>query len=410
MRGSQPRKRHTRDDVRLAAFVNRAYRNAPAVKQMFDGVGLKPTLIKGVADLERVPILRKDALIQLQREQPPFGGLLAKPAQKKLRHIFQSPGPLNEPDAGDEAIILTAAAAFKDMGITKSDVVLNTFSYHLSPAGLHLVDEPLMRIGAVVVPSGVGNTDLQVQLMHELQATAFMGTPSFLMTLLRRAEELSLCEGLALHTAVFMAEPYPPSLRHQFETGYGLRTNDAYGTAELGVVAYSCEAKSGWHVAANIIVEIVDPTTGQQVERGAQGEVVVTTFNESYPLIRFGTGDLSAFATEPCSCGRMSLKLVGWLGRAGEAVKVRGMFVHPNQLKQAAARFPSIAKIQGVVTRPDVRDYFVVRVESSERNIESDLKDAVQNLCRVSVDEVQFVRAGGLGDGTRGMLDERKWE
>ncbi len=398
-------------DTELRRFVAHAYRNAPAVKQMFDRVGVKPALIKSVGDLKRVPILHKDTLVQMQKDHPPFGGFVTKAAQKNLRHIFQSPGPLYEPDAGEEERTNVSAAVFKEVGFKKGDIVLNTLSYHLVPAGM-MLDAALTQLGATVVPSGVGNTELQVKLLHDLKVTGYVGTPSFLLTILRKAEEMRIRvkEQLALRRAVFFAEPYPPSLRQQFEQGYGLTTTDVYATADVGFIAYGCEAAEGWHLANGIIVEIVDPTTGAHVERGAQGEVVVTTFNEIYPLIRFGTGDLSAFATEKCACGRKSPRLVGWLGRAGEAVKVRGMFVHPNQLRQVMAKFPAIAMIQGVVTRPDVRDHFVLRVESSDTSVAAALKAAVQNVCRVSVDEVQFVAAGLIPDGARGMVDERKWE
>lgn len=398
-------------DVQLARFVIHAYRNAPAVRQMFDRVGVRPALIKRVADLERVPILHKDALVQMQKDNPPFGGFLSRPASRHLRHIYQSPGPLNEPDAGDEHRARVSAKVFKEVGFAQSDIVLNTLSYHLVPAGM-MLDNGLTRLGATVVPSGVGNTELQARLLADLNVTGYVGTPSFLLTILRKGEEMGMRvkEQLALRKACFFAEPYPLSLRAQFEEGYGLRTTDVYTTADVGFIAYGCEAKAGWHVADGVIVEVVDPTTGQHIEPGAQGEVVVTTFNETYPLIRFGTGDLSAFALGRCACGRKSARLVGWLGRAGEAVKVRGMFVHPNQLRQAAAKFPSIQKIQGVVTRPDVRDHFALRVESHDTQIGDALKEAVQNLCRVSVDEVQFVGEGAIPDGARGMVDERTWE
>jgi phenylacetate-CoA ligase len=249
-------------------------------------------------------------------------------------------------------------------------------------------------------------------MMLDLKVTGYVGTPSFLMTLLKKSEEMGIKrEQLALKKAVFFAEPYPPSLRQQFTEHYGLKALDAYTTAELGFIGYSCEQFSGWHVADGVIVEIVDPTTGHRVPDGERGEVVVTRFSPHYPLIRFGTGDLSAYKTEKCACGRKSKQLVGWLGRAGEAIKVRGMFVHPNQLKQAAAKFSTVTKIQGIVTRPDnVRDYFVVRIEGGDETLRDALMEAVQGLCRVKVDEVQFVAAGAIPEGARGMVDERKWE
>jgi phenylacetate-CoA ligase len=289
-------------------------------------------------------------------------------------------------------------------------VVLNTLSYHLVPAGL-LLDHALQAVGACVVPSGVGNTELQVKMMLDLRVNGYAGAPSFLMTIIKKAEEMGLNfkEKFALHHTLFTAEPYPPSLRAQFEGVYGLETMNVYATAELGFLAYDDETKFALQIVDDAIVEIVDPMTGKRVGVQEPGEVVVTTFNETYPLLRLGTGDMAVYTDD-------SFRSLVLVGRAGEAVKVRGMFVHPNQLRFAAQRFPAIARVQGIVTRPDnVRDEFTLKVELADEAVDreklrAEYGEAVKGLCRVSVDRVEFIAKGTIPENARGMVDERKWE
>ncbi|MBI3536280.1 MAG: AMP-binding protein, partial [Chloroflexi bacterium] len=382
-------------DARLARFVKHAYAHAPAVEKIFDDAGVKPAQIKRVADLERVPVTTKDKLLELQKQNPPFGGFLAVDA-KKLKHVFLSPGPLYEPHGAEKALATVFINVFRAAGFQRGDVVLNTLSYHLVPAGL-LLDHALQSIGATVVPSGVGNTELQVKLLLDLKITGYAGTPSFLMTIIKKAEEMGLdftqSGQFALSHTLFSAEPYSPSLRAQFEGTYGLKTLNVYATAELGALAYDTPDKSALQIVDGVIVEIVDRDTGKRVGARAPGEVVVTTFNETYPLIRLGTGDMAIYTDD-------SLSKIILVGRAGEAVKVRGMFVHPNQLKLAASKFPAIARVQGIVTRPDnVRDDFALKVELADESIDreklrAEYSAAVQGLCRVSVDRVEFVAKG----------------
>jgi phenylacetate-CoA ligase len=403
-----PRPKSVSVDRALARFVKSAYANAPAVQKIFDDAGVKPGDIKRVADLERVPVTSKDKLAQMQRADPPFGGFLAaKP--NRLKHIFLSPGPLYEPHGAEKALVKTAGKVFKIAGFKRGDIALNTLSYHLVPAGL-LLDAGLRAAGATVVPSGVGNTELQVKLLLDLQVTGYAGAPSFLMTIIKKAEELGLNfkEKFVLRHALFTAEPYPPSLRAQFEGVYGLKTLNAYATAELGFLAYDDETKTALRIADGVVVEIVDPQTGKRVGVREPGEVVVTTFNETYPLIRLGTGDMAVYSDD-------SFQKLMLVGRAGEAVKVRGMFVHPNQLKMAMSKFPAIARAQGIVTRPDnVRDNFALKVELAQtadrEKLAQDFSDAVRDLCRVSVDQVEFVSGGSLAADAKLMVDERKWE
>ncbi|MBI5300874.1 MAG: AMP-binding protein [Chloroflexi bacterium] len=404
-----PRAKSVLLDRELARLVKHAYTNAPAIKKIFDDAQIKPGEIKRVADLERVPVTSKDKLARMQQENPPFGGFLAvKP--NRLKHIFLSPGPLYEPHGAEKALVKTAGQVFKLAGFQRGDIALNTLSYHLVPAGL-LLDAGLHAAGATVVPSGVGNTELQVKMMLDLRVTGYAGTPSFLMTIIKKAEEMGLNfkEKFVLRHALFTAEPYPPSLRQQFEGVYGLQTLNAYATAELGFLAYDDETKTCLRFVEGVVVEIVDPQTGKRVGVREPGEVVVTTFNETYPIIRLGTGDMAIYADD--SFQKMML-----VGRVGEAVKVRGMFVHPNQLKLAMSKFPAIARVQGVVTRPDnVRDHFTIKVELAQPIGEPDVlsksfADVVRDLCRVGVDQVEFIPAGSLSADARTMVDERKWE
>lgn len=398
----------------LARFVKHAYAHAPAVKQLFTEAGIQPRDIKRVADLERLPVTTKDRLVELQRASPPFGGFLA-PDPKSLKHIFLSPGPLYEPDGGEKALTRVAADVFRVAGFKRGDIVLNTLSYHLVPAGM-LLDAAVRKVGACVVPGGVGNTELQAKMLLDLSITGYAGTPSFLMTILKKAEELGIRvkEQLALSHALFTAEPYPPSLRAQFEGGYALKTLNVYATAELGFLAYDCAAQQGLHFADGVVVQICDPATGKHVNSGEAGQVVVTTFNETYPTIRLGTGDLAVFNDAPCACGNKAPRLT-LVGRVGDAVKVRGMFVHPNQLKAASSKFPAIARVQGVITRPDVRDNFLLRVELAEAEadgtaLSENLSEAVRQVCRVGVDQIEFIHKGTLAADAKMLVDERKWE
>ncbi len=400
-------------DRELAAFVKLVYASTPAIKKIFDDAGVKPASIKRVADLERVPVTTKDQLVEMQKASPPFAGFL-NTKTKQLKHIFLSPGPLYEPHGAEKALVKTAAQVFRVAGFKRGDIALNTLSYHLVPAGL-LLDAGLQAAGATVVPSGVGNTELQIKMMLDLRVNGYAGTPSFLMTIIKKAEEMQLDfkKMFALSHTLFTAEPYPPSLRAEFHGKYGLQTLNAYATAELGFLAHDCDTQQGLHFAEGAVVQVCDPTTGLPVKTGEAGQVVVTTFNQTYPTIRLGTGDLAVYLDAPCACGRTSPRLM-LVGRVGDAVKVRGMFVHPNQLKAAMARFPAIARVQGVVSRPDnVRDHLALKVELAQdvpdrEKLSQEFAEAVRGVIRVGVDKVEFVDK--LAADAKGMVDERKWE
>lgn len=401
-------------DTRLRHIIQHAYANAQAVKEIMDGADTSPDDIQTIADLDKIPVTSKDRLAELQAADPPFGGFLAV-GLDTLQHIFLSPGPLYEPSA-DESTVLDAA---RDMlaiaGFTAGDVVINTFSYHLIPTGL-MVDQALAQIGATVVPAGVGNADLQIKMMLDLGVTGYIGTPSWLMALLQKTKEMGLDFGeFSLQKALVSAEPLPPSLRQTFVEEYGLSVANIYGTAELGSLAYNTEGGLPMRLFETPIIQIVDSETGQSVGPGEAGEVVVTTFNQTYPLIRLGTGDLAINADPAPGESRQQDRLIILVGRVGDAVKVRGMFVHPNQLRFALGQVVGIARAQAVITRPENRDELTLRVvladESAEHGPLTDqLGIAIRSACRVKVDRVEFAPADALGEDAKVILDERTWE
>lgn len=367
---------------------------------------IDPKTIRGVDDLPRIPLLPKAQLPDLQAEDPPFGGMLAVPITK-LRRVYLSPGPILDPE-GDESDYWHWAPALWAAGFRPGDIVHNTFAYHLTPAGA-MMEEGLRLIGAVVLPGGVGNSEWQLDLMERARATGYVGTPSFLLSLMEKARARGT--SLSLKRAFVSSAPLPPSLRQTLQEDYGLDVYQGYGTADAGCIGYECNRKEGWHIVPNMVVEVVDPATGQPVPPGETGEVVITRPDSVYPLVRLATGDLSAWHTEPCTCGRTSPRLVGFLGRVGEGVKVRGMFVHPRQLRQALGRQPGVNRYQGVVTREHHRDELTIRVEPEPgASLDAQaLAQMVRDIIKLRVNVV-VVPPGTLKEDERVLVDERVWE
>jgi phenylacetate-CoA ligase len=405
---------HTSIDERLRQVIEAAYAHAPAVRAHFEAAGLKPEGVQTVADLERVPVLPKDRVITLQQEKPPFGGFLAAPLSD-VRHIFFSPGPLYEPDAGDDPTPVAMAQRCLELaGFTAGDVVLNTLSYHLVPAGL-LFDATLGAMRCTVVPGGVGNSDLQIKMMRDLGVTAYTGTPSFLMSLIRRSEEMGLDfrRDFKLRKAAVTAEPLPPSLRQTLTDQYGLTVANIYATAELGLLAINTGGGMAMQLMPEPIIQVVDPDSGRSVGSGEAGEVVVTTFSRAYPLIRLGTGDLAVNLDPNPGQSRQEERAIILVGRSGEAVKVRGMFVHPNQLRFALSQVPGVEAFQVVVRRPADNDEVTLRLRLAEGThgeaLVEPLKEAVRAACRVRVNEVAFVSATDWTPEEPVILDERQW-
>jgi phenylacetate-CoA ligase len=401
-------------DRKLSETVEHAYRYAPAVKKLFDKAGVTPDQIRTVEDLEKLPVTRKTDLLEMQKADLPFGGILAIPLED-VKRVFISPGPIYEMQPSN---IKWFAKSFWAAGFRKGDVVINTFTYHMSPAGI-LFHEAIRDCGATVVVAGTGNTDLQIQIMKDLRVTGFVGTPSFLMTVIKRAEEMghNLKKDFSLERAWFTGEMLPPSLRKTFEEDYNINTFQAYAVTEPGgAIAYECHRKSGMHLMDEYVTEIVDPETGKQLGPGEVGEIVTTQmFNKNWGLIRFGTGDLSSYVTGPCPCGRTASRITGIVGRAGDAVKVRGMFIVARQAEQAIMGFGQVARYQLVVGRRQHRDEMTLKVELKDSGVDKarlsvDINQKFQDICRIKIDSIEFVESGSISEKQQGIKDERKWE
>jgi phenylacetate-CoA ligase len=399
---------------KLVEKISYSYKHSPAVKHLLDKAGLKPKDICTVKDLEKLPITRKTDLLEMQKANLPFGGVLGMP-KEEVERIFISPGPIYEIQPSS---CQWFAKSFWAAGFRKGDIAINTFTYHMSPAGF-LFHEGLRECGATVVVAGTGNTDLQVQIMRELKVTGFVGTPSFLNTIIKRAEELgqNVKKDLFIKRAWFTGEMLPPSLRKLFEEQYNIDTYQAYAVTEPGgAIAYECKHKSGMHLMDEYITEIVDPETGKQIGPGETGEIVTTQLlNKNWGLIRFGTGDLSSYITEPCICGRTAYRITGIAGRAGDAVKVRGMFIVGKQAEQTIMSFGQVARYQLVVGQKDHRDEMVLKIELKDtacdtNKLSLDINNKFQDICRIKIDRVEVVPGGTIGEKGQGIKDVRKWE
>ena len=389
------------DLVRRA--VKYASEKSAEVAGRLAGAGVEAHSIRGLSDLASVPVLSKDSLPDLQAASPPFGGMLAVPVDD-LKRIYTSPGPILDPE-GSGADFWRVAPALRAAGFGPDQVVLNTFSYHLTPGGL-MLDAGLRAVGCVVVPGGVGNSAAQVEVSRAAGATGYVGTPQFLLVLLEKAVEMGT--PLELRRGLVTGGPFTPSLREAVQTEHGVDAYESYGTADAGTLGYECAERSGWHVAPGVAIEITDPATGEPLARGETGEVVVTSPNQTYPLVRFGTGDLSAFLEGACPCGRTSARLKGFLGRVGEGVKVKGMFVHPRQIARALAAHPGVAGWQAVVTAQGHQDELTVRVEADDAAaLDADaLRSSLEEAAKLRLD-VEIVEPGTIGDDGGRVVDER---
>jgi phenylacetate-CoA ligase len=402
-------KRQTYYNQRLAKMVRLGYQKAERVKAILDERKIKPNEIKALKDLEKLPVISREQLVKMEMQNPPYGGFSAKDV--RTDRVFTSPGPVYEPHLTEKDPIW--GRGYYAAGFRRGDVVLNAFSYHMVAAGLTF-HSGLRRVGATVVPSGASSTENQVQLIRDLGVTGYTGTPSFLMAIIKKAEEMgyNFRDNFGVKRASFVAEPLQPSLREKFEKEYGIDTYQMYGATEVGDIAYECRGKTGWHVCEEVIVEIVDPATGKQLGPGELGEVVVTRLNDIFFLFRFGTGDLSSYIRERCRCGRTSYRLTGIAGRVGEAAKVRGMFIAPSQLRQVASRFRDL-RLQAVVDRVDFKDHLTVRIEAGPEGragLERDFENVFKEICTVKVDRVELIEKGTLGEKESLIVDRRSWK
>jgi phenylacetate-CoA ligase len=396
-------------EVWLRELIRHAWEKAPGVRRRMKSAGLAPKDISDLDSLVKLPVMKKSQMPDLQKADPPFGGFCTVPLSK-LRRIFVSPGPIFEP-MGPEIGSFHAETGLYAGGFRTGDVVINTFLYHLVPAA-HELDEALNLIGCTVIPTGVGNTEIQIQVAKAVGATGYVGTPSFLMTILKRAAELKVGR-LPFQVAQVGAEALPESMRRAFEEEYGIFTRQGFGTADIGLVAYECPAKSGMHLVDDAIIQVCDPQSGEPLANGQIGEIVATANNRTYPMIRFGTGDLTVIIAEKCPCGRTSARMLGWRGRADEVTKVRGMFIHPRQADEVAAKITGVSRFQVVVSRRDHQDVLTFRVELAEganaARVSSGLESAIREVMKLR-GQVEIVPGGTIAEGAKRISDERKWD
>nr|AUN37342.1 phenylacetate-coenzyme A ligase [uncultured bacterium] len=398
---------------RLPAQIAHAIAHAPAFARMLEGVD--PRAVDSREALASLPVTRKSALLELQKASRPFGGFAAAgwgpDAKIRAAKVFASPGPLYEPE-GRSADYWRLGRALVAAGFEAGDLVHNTFAYHFTPAG-SMVESAAAAIGCTVFPAGTGQTEMQVQAIAELKPNGYVGTPSFLKIILDKADETG-ADTSSLKKALVSGEAFPASLRDAL-SARGIDGYQAYASADLGCIGYESTARSGLIVDEGVIVEIVRPGTGDPVPPGEVGEVVVTTFNRDYPLIRFGTGDLSAVIVESVSmrspCGRTNVRLKGWLGRADQTTKVKGLFVHPSQVADIVRRHPAIARARLVVDNPGGTDRMTLHCElkDGETALPDGLADTIRDVAKVR-GEVAMSEPMSLPNDGKVIDDIRRYE
>lgn len=394
-------------DARVEALLPEIAQIVPGLADRVGAADLKPDDLDSVAALDRLPVLTKDALCDEQARLPPFGGNLIPGA--RVRRIFQSPGPLYQPEP-DEPDPWRWEPALRAAGFTADDLVLNTFSYHLSPAGA-MFEEASKVIGCTaVLPGGVGNREAQARACVDLGVTAYIGLPSYLKALLEAGEQAGMDpRAWPLEKAFVTGEALPGSLRARLRERVPT-VLQGYGTAEAGNLGYECAAMDGLHVPADALVQVCDLTTGEAIYDDREGQVVATVFSEAYPLVRLGTGDLSAWAVGECACGETTPRLRGWLGRVGDAVKVRGLFLHPRQVTRLMGGISEVADYRFVIDRVSHRDVLRCEVVPAPGADPAQLATTVRARTRSSLRlgvEVMLVDAVGAGGP---IADVRVWD
>ncbi|MGB1010090.1 MAG: phenylacetate--CoA ligase family protein [Thiolinea sp.] len=391
----------------VADLVAHAKANAPAYTELFKAVD--PAAIDSAEAIARLPVTRKSELLKLQQAQPPFGGFAALQSNA-LTHIFSSPGPIYEPGSIRRPDFWRLARALHCAGFRAGDVVHNTFSYHLTPAGM-MLESGAHALGCAVIPGGIGQTELQLQTISDLKPNAYVGTPSFLKILLEKGEDSGMDTSSFTHGLV-SGEAYPPAFR-TFFAERGITVYQCYATADVGLIAYETEAVEGLVVDEGVYLEIVRPGTGDPVAEGEVGEVLVTSLNPDYPLIRFATGDLSAIMPGGSPCGRTNQRIKGWMGRADQTAKVRGMFIRPEQVDKVVKRHPEILKARLVVDWQNEADQLTMHCEvadgSAADTLSQQIAGSIREVCKVR-GEVELCAIGSLANDGVVISDIRKYE
>ena len=394
--------------ARLPRLVAHAIEKSPGWARHLKGV--EPSAIASRKALAELPVLRKSQLKALQQADPPFGGFTTVPPGR-LAHVFMSPGPIFDAE-GTEPDPWHAARALWAAGVRPGHLLQNCFGYHLTP-GAWMVDHAARKIGCAVIPAGTGQTEQQIEIIRTLRPDAYVGTPSFLRIIVEKAQSLGLDIG-NLKRALVAGEALPSSLRDWLRA-QGIETVlQWYGTADLGCVAYESEAMEGMILEEDVLLEIVRPGTSEPVTDGEVGEVVVTRFDMTYPMVRFGTGDLSAVMAGRSPCGRTNVRIRGWLGRADQTTKVRGMFVHPEQVATAMARHPEVLRARVVVSGEMADDRMAVVCELREppqgeaaMALADAIGETVRDVTKLRADEVRLVATGSLPNDGKVIEDQR---
>ncbi|MES2632929.1 MAG: AMP-binding protein [Pseudomonadota bacterium] len=392
----------------LPGLVAHAQSSAPAFTRILQGVDA--SAITSRAALAQLPVTRKHELFEQQRapgRTDAFGGFSALRRGPQMQRVFSSPGPIYEPE-GQGADYWRAGRAMYAAGFRAGDLVHNAFSYHMTP-GAFIMESGAHAVGCTVFPAGTGQTEQQLQAIAELRPDAYTGTPSFLRILIEKAVEAG-SDISSLKKALTGGEALPPTLREWFAE-HGVAAYQSYATADLGLIAYETESRQGLVLDEGVIVEIVRPGTGEPVPEGEVGELVVTTLNAAYPLIRFGTGDLSALLPGQCPTGRTNTRIKGWMGRADQTTKIRGMFVHPAQVADIARRFPEVLKARLVVSGEMANDVMTLKVEAAEapQGLDARIGEAIRDVTKLRGD-VQLLAPGTLPNDGKVIEDARSYK
>ena len=388
----------------IRSQVTHVKANTVAYKELLTGIDAEDLI--DAESYSKLPLTRKSELIELQNNNRPFGGLTAA-GLPSHSHIYASPGPIYEPGFA-VADYWRLARSLYAAGFRAGDLVHNSFSYHLTPAGM-MLEGGALAIGCTVIPAGVGQTELQVQTITDLSPQAYVGTPSFLKIILEKADELKL-DASSISKALVSGEALPAPLRDGFNER-GVRVQQCYATADLGLIAYESSALEGLIIDEGVYLEIVRPGSGDLVEDGEVGEVLVTNLNQDYPLIRFATGDLSAIMPGISPCGRTNRRIRGWMGRADQTAKVRGMFIHPEQVDKVIKRHPEISRARLVIDWIDQADAITLQCEttSEDESLISAGVESIRDICKLR-GEVELLAAGNLPNDGKVIDDIREYD
>lgn len=402
-----------RSDNRFEALQRtqqNAYQHAPAIRAIYDRANLQPQALRHGDDLARLPVTSKDMLLAMQRENPPFGGFLAAD-EAAIKRIFVSPGPIHEPQLHGDQTGHGFSHVFQRAGVGPGDRVLNTWSYHLVPAGL-LLDEGIASTGATVIPAGPGNSEQLAQLILELDISCICASTSFFITLIETLERMGhdLPAAWKVRSALLGGEMGDwMGKRRRLEHRYGIRTFSAYATGDFGLIGYEEPGLEGYVIQPDRLVQICDPASGQPLPLGQPGEIVVTTLDEGWPLIRFGTGDIAtALAPSADGCvGRISQLL----GRVGQGVKVREIFIYPRNVEEVLIRVPAIQRAQLLIRHQEQRETAVLRAElragESAETVQQNLSEVFKQITRLKLDIVEWLPPGSISADAPLLMDHK---